>query len=76
MERELIEQQTELVALKELSLSNFVKEMSKDFYDKVLISDNDKIIPSKSQTDFWGIDANLKGGHCPFLQFKKWSELL
>jgi hypothetical protein len=38
--------------------------------------ENDKIIPTKSQVKFWGIEPNLKGGHCPFLQFEKWSELL
>ena len=36
----------------------------------------DKIIPTKSQVAFWKVEPNLKGGHCPFFQFKKWSELL
>ena len=48
----------------------------KSLYNKILISDNDKIIPTKSQVAFWGIEPNLKSGHCPFFQFKKWSELL
>ena len=26
--------------------------------------------------EFWGIEPNLKSGHCPFFNFTKWSELL
>ena len=69
-EREICEQHSELIALK-----NY--KADKDFkYNKILISDNDKIIPTKSQVAFWGIKSNLEGGHCPFFQFKNWSELL
>jgi hypothetical protein len=63
-------QRNELIALKNYHANETFK------YNKVLISDNDKIIPTKSQVAFWGIEPNLKGGHCPFFQFKKWSELL
>ena len=45
-------------------------------YNKVFISDNDKIIPTKNQEVFWGISSNLHSGHCPFKLFKSWSELL
>ena len=45
-------------------------------YDKIFISDNDKIIPTKNQEAFWEKEANLKSGHCPFKVFNKWSELL
>ena len=48
----------------------------RSLYNKVLISDNDKIIPTKSQVAFWGIVPNIKGGHCRFFQFRKWSDLL
>ena len=69
-EREIDEQHSELIALKNYQANKNFK------YNKVLISDNDKIIPTKSQIRFWGIEPNLKGGHCPFFQFEKWSELL
>ncbi len=69
-DREINEQQTELTALKHYQANTNFK------YNKILISDNDKIIPTKSQVNFWKIEPNLKGGHCPFFQFSKWSELL
>ena len=63
-------QKNELIALKNYQFNN-------DFrYNKILISDNDKIIPTKSQIAFWNQEPNLKGGHCPFFSFTKWSELL
>lgn len=68
--RELENQHSELIALKDYKSNENFK------YNKILISDNDKIIPTKSQVAFWRIEPNLKGGHCPFFQFKKWSELL
>ena len=81
-EREIKEQLSELIALKELCVStpppNPLPQGAgeRSLYNKVLISDNDKIIPTKSQVAFWGIEPNIKGGHCPFFQFSKWSELL
>lgn len=68
--RESENQKSELAAIKNYSANEDFK------YTKVLISDNDKIIPTKSQCAYWGIGPNLKSGHCPFLLFKKWSELL
>ena len=69
-QREIENQQSELIALK-----NY--KSSEDFnFNRILISDNDKIIPTKSQVAFWGVEPNLKGGHCPFFNFEKWSELL
>ncbi len=106
-EREICEQHSELIALKEICNSiqpltrhsvtpspargEGMEPMSSEFstcvappargegmvlYNKVFISNNDKIIPTKSQIAFWEIEPNLEGGHCPFFQFKKWSELL
>ncbi len=69
-EREINNQLSELIALKNYTADDSLK------YNRILISDNDKIIPTKSQVAFWGIEPNLKGGHCPFFQFSKWSELL
>lgn len=69
-ERELSEQHKELISLKSI-IPNF------DFkYDKIYISENDKIIPTKSQIEFWGIKPNLKGGHCPFFNHTKWGYFL
>ena len=68
--REFENQKTELSALK-----NYQANM--DFeYNRVIISDSDKIIPTKNQEAFWKREANLKSGHCPFKLFNKWSELL
>lgn len=70
VDRDIENQKNELSALKTYSGNTDFK------YSKVLISKNDKIIPTKNQCTFWNIEPNLEGGHCPFLQFKKWSELL
>ena len=68
--RKLDEQKSELSAIKTYSAKEDFK------YSKVFISDSDKIIPTKSQIAYWGINANLRGAHCPFDLFTKWSELL
>lgn len=68
--REFEEQKSELSALKNYHANIDFK------YNKVFISDNDKIIPTKNQEAFWGISSNLHSGHCPFKLFKSWSELL
>lgn len=68
--RLLEEQKTELSSIKTYSAKEDFK------YTKVFISDNDKIIPTKSQIAFWNTNPNLKGAHCPFDLFTKWSELI
>ena len=68
--REIENQKNELIALKNYQFNNNFR------YNKILMSDNDKIIPTKSQVAFWNQEPNLKGGHCPFFSFTKWSELL
>lgn len=68
--REFENQKSELSALKNYGANLDFK------YTKIYISDNDKIIPTKNQEAFWGMDANLKSGHCPFGLFNSWSELL
>ncbi len=68
--REAENQKSELSAVKTYSANEDFK------YTRILISDNDKIIPAKSQCAYWGIEPNLKSGHCPFMLFQKWSELL
>jgi len=70
VKRDLENQKHELSALK-------TYRPEADFkYDKIYISNNDKIIPSKNQSAFWGIEPNLNSGHCPFFMFKNWKELL
>lgn len=68
---------TELVAL-----DKFIKsqqcEYSK-FYDCAIISDADKIIPTRNQVRCWEGQANivmLDSGHFPFYEFNSWDEIL
>ena len=68
--RDIENQKAELIALK-------TYQANPDFkYTRVLISDNDKIIPTSNQENYWKQKANLHSGHCPFLLFNKWSEIL
>ena len=68
--REFENQKTELEALTHY-------EAKQDFkYDRIILSSQDVIIPTKNQIAFWGIEPNTEGGHAPFNNFKKWSELL
>lgn len=70
IKRDFENQKSELAAIREYK-SNL------DFkYDKVLISDDDKIIPSKNQSNYWGIKPNLRSGHSPFNLYHNWSEIL
>ena len=68
--RSLENQKSELSAIK-----NYQSDMNFK-YTKILISNNDKIIPTKNQENYWNKKAALKSGHCPFFLFEKWSELL
>lgn len=48
-------------------------------FDKVIVSNEDKIIPTKNQLNYWknpAIIEKIKSGHCPFFKFSKWSEVL
>lgn len=68
--REFENQKNELIAIKNYSAKEGFE------YNKVLISDSDKIIPTKSQCSYWDFEANLKSGHYPFHLFRTWSEIL
>lgn len=47
------------------------------FYDKALVSTQDKIIPTKNQLNFWQDKAEtIESGHFPFYNFKSWNEIL
>lgn len=67
----------ELVALNEFIKSQTI-EYSK-FYDCAIISDADKIIPTRNQVKCWEGRANivmLNSGHFPFYEFNSWDEIL
>ena len=49
------------------------------YYDRVIISRNDSIIPAKNQINFWRGNADIKlleCGHFPYYNFKSWNEIL
>lgn len=51
----------------------------REFYDIAIISNNDKIIPSKNQENFWSeyiYVKTLESGHFPFYNYKSWDEIL
>jgi biotin synthesis protein BioG len=70
VQRDISEQKTELVAIKNYKANKNFK------YNKIYISDNDKIIPTKNQIAYWNKDTNIQSPHCPFPLFKTWEELL
>ena len=48
-----------------------------NYYDKALVSNNDKIIPTKNQLNFWQSKAEIiESGHFPYYNFKSWNEIL
>ena len=68
--RSFEEIKNELYELKNYSANENFK------YDKIIISTDDKVIPTKNQTAFWGIEPNINSGHAPFYKFSEWSELI
>ena len=68
--RDIENQKSELSALKNYTANSNFK------YNRIILSDNDKIIPTKNQIAFGVIETNISSGHCPFMLFKKWEELL
>lgn len=64
------DRKSELVKLKSYKGDSGVKPT------RIIIGNNDKIIPTKNQSAYWGIGANIECGHYPFHLFTKWSELL
>lgn len=71
--RNLNELKEELIKIKELKI-----ETSVDF-DEAIISDNDKIIPTKNQINFWNKKTPYKiisSTHCPFALYKNFKEIL
>ena len=76
--RSIENQKAELTAL-----NNFIKgkliEYNK-FYDYAIISDTDKMIPTRNQQFCWEKYKTpvkiISGGHCPFLGYKSWEDII
>jgi len=65
----------ELISIRDYSGAGYLP------FDKVFISGSDKIVPPKNQLGFWQASGcvsikNLQGGHYPFVNFKKWNDIL
>ncbi len=61
-----------------VNLMNYKSEIIYNF-TKVIIPENDLIIPTKNQKKYWNESNNiftLSSGHYPFLLYNKWSELV
>ena len=76
-DRTIESQKSELIKMLEYKPNeNFV-------YSKVIIPDNDLIIPTKNQANYWSKYIGNKlylervnSGHCPFSLFNSWAEIL
>lgn len=75
--REIPEQAEELSVLKN-SISNSKLSYDK-FYDCAIISDSDKIVPTKNQINCWKGKSDMcmiESGHFPFYDFASWKDIL
>jgi len=71
--RSVEELKEELITIKDLKIKDEIK------YDKVIISSEDKIIPTKNQINFWQDKADYKiinSTHCPFKKYSSWQEII
>ena len=71
--RTLEELKEELISIQKIELTQELE------FDLALISDNDRIVPTKNQLNFWKEKTENKligSTHCPFEKFGAWSELL
>lgn len=72
--RKLNELKDELINIQKLELYDYLK------FDYALISDNDRIIPSKNQMAYWNLYntqiKEINSTHCPFELYSKWTEIL
>ena len=54
-----------------------VEKSYEEFYDKALVSSNDKIFPPKNQLNFWKDKAEIiDSNHFPYYNFNSWNEIL
>lgn len=77
VERDIENRVDELKSLYEFIKSN--RSEYEKFYDCALISNFDKIIPTKNQINFWQKSAPyklLESGHFPFYNFTSWDEII
>ena len=78
VERTIDNQKAELIALNDF-IKNKKIEYEK-FYDYAIISDTDKIIPTRNQRSCWEtLDTPYKildSGHFPFFEFKSWEDII
>lgn len=61
-----------------ISIQNIILKKELDF-DMAIISDNDKIVPTKNQFNYWEnktIIKKINATHYPFENYKNWSDLL
>lgn len=76
-ERKIENQREELAFLQKLSLENVEFDFG---FDTVLISNQDKIIPTKNQKNFWQTKkvkvVELSCGHYPFFKWNSFKEIL
>ena len=71
--RSLEELKQELISIQKLELN---EELN---FDLAIISNNDRIVPTKNQINFWENKTkvmSINSTHCPFEKYEKWSELL
>ncbi len=45
-------------------------------FDKIIVSNNDNIIPTKNQLNYWKNPEIIESGHCPFFKYESWSEII
>jgi len=69
-QRSVESQKSELTALK-----NYSANINYEFSRRI-IANNDNIIPTKSQINYWKTYETINGGHYIFHNYKKWKELL
>ena len=71
--RELSELKEELISIQKIELK---EELD---FDLAIISNDDKIVPTKNQINFWQSKTQIKqinSTHCPFEKYETWMELL
>lgn len=75
-DRDMQSSKNELAALKKYFLEN--KDINFEF-DKIIIGENDRIIPPKNQKAFWQEHSNVNimdGGHFLFYKFNSFNEII
>ena len=75
VERTIQNRVEELNALNTL-IKNTPLTYDEKFYDRAIVSNNDKIIPFKNQMNMWqNLAKVIDCGHFPFYNYKSWDEI-